>query len=70
MCVEHEDEKINIYCITCQVPTCSMCKVFGAHKDCQVSPLQAVYQTQKVSAPGIHIAIAAGREPQQNGTAE
>ncbi|XP_068428720.1 E3 ubiquitin-protein ligase TRIM63 [Clinocottus analis] len=47
MCQEHEDEKINIYCSTCQVPTCSMCKVFGQHKDCEVSPLASVYQAQK-----------------------
>ncbi|XP_023679654.2 E3 ubiquitin-protein ligase TRIM63 isoform X2 [Paramormyrops kingsleyae] len=47
LCQEHEDERINIYCITCQVPTCSLCKVFGAHKDCEVSPLQYIYQTQK-----------------------
>ncbi|XP_042260215.1 E3 ubiquitin-protein ligase TRIM63-like [Thunnus maccoyii] len=46
-CKEHEEERINIYCITCQTPTCSMCKVFGQHKDCQVSPLHAVYQSQK-----------------------
>lgn len=48
MCKEHEDERINIYCITCEVPTCSMCKVFGAHKDCEVAPLQMVFQGQKV----------------------
>lgn len=48
MCEEHEDEKINIYCLNCEVPTCSMCKVFGAHKDCQVAPLSNVYQRQKV----------------------
>ncbi|XP_046903189.1 E3 ubiquitin-protein ligase TRIM63 isoform X2 [Hypomesus transpacificus] len=47
MCQEHEDEKINIYCVTCQTPTCSMCKVFGQHKDCEVSPLASVYQAQK-----------------------
>ncbi|XP_045910197.1 E3 ubiquitin-protein ligase TRIM63 [Micropterus dolomieu] len=47
MCQEHEDEKINIYCVTCQVPTCSMCKVFGQHKDCEVAPLASVYQAQK-----------------------
>uniref|UniRef100_A0A8C5RFU9 RING-type E3 ubiquitin transferase n=1 Tax=Laticauda laticaudata TaxID=8630 RepID=A0A8C5RFU9_LATLA len=47
MCEEHEDEKINIYCLNCEVPTCSMCKVFGAHKDCQVAPLSNVYQRQK-----------------------
>ncbi|XP_074543967.1 E3 ubiquitin-protein ligase TRIM63-like isoform X2 [Halichoeres trimaculatus] len=48
MCEEHEDEKINIYCVTCSVPTCSLCKVFGAHKDCQVAPLDSVFHTQKV----------------------
>ncbi|KAM8857967.1 E3 ubiquitin-protein ligase TRIM63 [Synchiropus picturatus] len=47
MCQEHEDERINIYCTTCQVPTCSMCKVFGQHKDCEVAPLATIYQTQK-----------------------
>ncbi|KAI4893682.1 hypothetical protein NFI96_020050 [Prochilodus magdalenae] len=47
MCEEHEEEKINIYCVTHQVPTCSMCKVFGQHKDCEVSPLASVYQAQK-----------------------
>nr|XP_009666704.1 PREDICTED: tripartite motif-containing protein 55 isoform X2 [Struthio camelus australis] len=47
MCEEHEDEKINIYCLNCEMPTCSLCKVFGAHKDCQVAPLTNVYQRQK-----------------------
>ncbi|XP_018599839.1 tripartite motif-containing protein 55b isoform X1 [Scleropages formosus] len=56
MCTEHEDEKINIYCVTCSVPTCSMCKVFGAHKDCEVAPLNSVYQTQK-SELSDHIAL-------------
>lgn len=46
-CSEHEDERLNIYCVSCQTPTCSMCKVFGQHKDCQVSPLLAVYQSRK-----------------------
>ncbi|XP_015264599.1 PREDICTED: tripartite motif-containing protein 55 isoform X2 [Gekko japonicus] len=46
-CDEHEDEKINIYCLSCEMPTCSMCKVFGAHKDCQVAPLTNVFQRQK-----------------------
>uniref|UniRef100_A0A3B1K617 RING-type E3 ubiquitin transferase n=1 Tax=Astyanax mexicanus TaxID=7994 RepID=A0A3B1K617_ASTMX len=47
MCEVHEDEKINIYCVTCAKPTCSLCKVFGEHKDCEVAPLKSVYQTQK-----------------------
>ncbi|XP_076732801.1 E3 ubiquitin-protein ligase TRIM63-like [Maylandia zebra] len=48
MCEEHEDEKINIYCVTCSAPTCSLCKVFGAHKDCEVAPLNDVFNKQKV----------------------
>ncbi|KAK6299650.1 hypothetical protein J4Q44_G00296830 [Coregonus suidteri] len=47
MCQEHEDEQINIYCVTHSVPTCSMCQVFGAHKDCEVAPFKSTYQTQK-----------------------
>ncbi|KAM6989836.1 E3 ubiquitin-protein ligase TRIM63-like [Tautogolabrus adspersus] len=47
MCEDHEEEKINIYCVTCSVPTCSLCKVFGAHKDCEVAPLDSVFLTQK-----------------------
>ncbi|XP_056130545.1 tripartite motif containing 101 [Lampris incognitus] len=46
-CADHEDEKVNIYCLSCQIPTCSLCKVFGAHKNCQVSPLADIYQQQK-----------------------
>lgn len=49
MCEEHEDERINIYCLNCEMPTCSLCKIFGAHKDCQVAPLTSVYQQQKVN---------------------
>uniref|UniRef100_A0A3B5QJQ3 Tripartite motif-containing protein 54 n=1 Tax=Xiphophorus maculatus TaxID=8083 RepID=A0A3B5QJQ3_XIPMA len=50
MCDVHEDEKINIYCVTHAVPTCSMCKVFGAHKDCEVAPLGTVYETKRENA--------------------
>ncbi|XP_075209494.1 E3 ubiquitin-protein ligase TRIM63 [Echeneis naucrates] len=59
-CKEHEDERINIYCVTCQTPTCSMCKVFGQHKDCEVSPLLAVYQTQKTELRAAVELLAAG----------
>ncbi|XP_039604940.1 tripartite motif-containing protein 54 isoform X2 [Polypterus senegalus] len=59
MCEEHEDEKINIYCLTCEVPTCSMCKVFGAHKDCEVAPLQNIYKRQKSElSDGIAVLVA------------
>nr|XP_061806598.1 tripartite motif-containing protein 54-like [Nerophis lumbriciformis] len=46
-CDEHEDEKINIYCLSCQTPTCSMCKVFGCHKECDVAPLSSVFNRLK-----------------------
>ncbi|XP_040923997.1 E3 ubiquitin-protein ligase TRIM63-like [Betta splendens] len=46
-CQEHDGERINIFCVTCQTPTCSMCKVFGQHRDCEVSPLHAVYQNHR-----------------------
>ncbi|XP_020568192.1 tripartite motif-containing protein 55 isoform X2 [Oryzias latipes] len=47
MCDVHEDEKINIFCVTHGVPTCSMCKVFGAHKDCEVAPISSIYHTKR-----------------------
>ncbi|XP_065506590.1 E3 ubiquitin-protein ligase TRIM63 isoform X2 [Caloenas nicobarica] len=62
MCKEHEDERINIYCITCEVPTCSMCKVFGAHKDCEVAPLQTVFQGQKTELNNCISMLVAGND--------
>ncbi|XP_077367927.1 tripartite motif-containing protein 55-like isoform X2 [Festucalex cinctus] len=47
VCEHHQKEKINIYCLSCGVPTCSLCKVFGAHKDCQVALLDVVFAKQK-----------------------
>ncbi|XP_063079404.1 tripartite motif-containing protein 54 isoform X2 [Engraulis encrasicolus] len=59
MCEEHEGERINIYCLTCHTPTCSMCKVFGQHKDCEVAPLQNVYKRQKTElSDGIAVLVA------------
>ncbi|XP_061879557.1 tripartite motif-containing protein 54-like [Entelurus aequoreus] len=46
-CDQHENEKINIYCVSCAAPTCSLCKVFGAHKDCDVAPLEDVFAKKK-----------------------
>ncbi|KAG7509320.1 tripartite motif-containing protein 54 [Solea senegalensis] len=58
-CEEHEEEKINIYCLSCETPTCSMCKVFGRHKDCDVEPLSSVYARQKTElSDGIAMLVA------------
>ncbi|KAM9606245.1 E3 ubiquitin-protein ligase TRIM63 isoform 2-T2 [Morphnus guianensis] len=62
MCKEHEDERINIYCVTCEVPTCSMCKVFGSHKDCEVAPLQTVFQGQKTELNNCISMLVAGND--------
>ncbi|KFZ55601.1 E3 ubiquitin-protein ligase TRIM63, partial [Antrostomus carolinensis] len=62
MCKEHEDERINIYCVTCEVPTCSMCKVFGAHKDCEVAPLQTIFQGQKTELNNCISMLVAGND--------
>ncbi|XP_050168772.1 tripartite motif-containing protein 55 isoform X2 [Myiozetetes cayanensis] len=66
MCEEHEDERINIYCLNCEMPTCSLCKVFGAHKDCQVAPLTNVYQQQK-SELSDGIAVLVGSNDRMQG---
>ncbi|XP_062267985.1 tripartite motif-containing protein 54 [Platichthys flesus] len=59
MCDDHEEEKINIYCVSCETPTCSMCKVFGRHKDCDVAPLGSVYMRQKTElSDGIAFLVA------------
>ncbi|XP_029469768.1 tripartite motif-containing protein 54-like [Rhinatrema bivittatum] len=59
-CEDHEEEKINIYCVTCGLPTCSLCKVFGEHKDCEVAPLSDIYKKQKSElTDGIGALVAA-----------
>uniref|UniRef100_A0A7N6FIZ0 Tripartite motif-containing protein 54 n=1 Tax=Anabas testudineus TaxID=64144 RepID=A0A7N6FIZ0_ANATE len=52
MCEDHKDEKINIYCVTCGVPTCSLCKVFGNHKDCEVAPLNSGFAFNSLNVFG------------------
>lgn len=47
MCEDHPEEKINIYCVLCETPTCSLCKVFGRHQSCEVEPLSNVYVRKK-----------------------
>ncbi|XP_030217555.1 tripartite motif containing 101 isoform X3 [Gadus morhua] len=46
-CADHEGEKLNIYCLTCQKPTCSLCKVFGSHRLCNVAPLTDIHLQKK-----------------------
>ncbi|NWR42623.1 TRI63 ligase, partial [Regulus satrapa] len=64
MCKEHEDERINIYCVTCEVPTCSLCKVFvfWTRKACEVAPLQSVFQGQKTELNNCISMLVAGND--------
>ncbi|XP_068609551.1 tripartite motif-containing protein 54 [Brachionichthys hirsutus] len=65
MCEEHEEEKLNIYCLSCQTPTCSMCKVFGKHKACDVAPLSSAYTRSKTElSDGIAILVASNDQIQ------
>lgn len=61
-CDQHEEEKINIYCLTCEMPTCSMCKVFGDHKGCEVAPLQVIYKRQKTELSDAIAILVAGND--------
>ncbi|XP_078665536.1 tripartite motif-containing protein 54-like isoform X3 [Branchiostoma floridae x Branchiostoma belcheri] len=48
MCEVHEEERINVYCVACQFPICSMCKVFGEHQDHEVATIPEVHSRQKI----------------------
>ena len=41
---DHRTQNLNIYCRTCQVLTCTLCKCFGVHKKCHVIPLRLFFK--------------------------
>ncbi|XP_058886103.1 E3 ubiquitin-protein ligase Midline-1 isoform X1 [Acipenser ruthenus] len=47
MCLEHEDEKVNMYCVTDEQLICSLCKLVGRHRDHQVAALSDRYEKLK-----------------------
>ncbi|XP_016524081.1 E3 ubiquitin-protein ligase Midline-1 isoform X1 [Poecilia formosa] len=51
MCLEHEDEKVNMYCVTDEQLICALCKLVGRHRDHQVAALSDRYDKLKKS-PG------------------
>ncbi|XP_058032547.1 tripartite motif-containing protein 54-like [Ahaetulla prasina] len=69
-CEEHEEERINIYCVTCAVPTCSLCKVFGEHKECEVAPLSDICTKRKAELTNGIAALVAANDRIQTYTAE
>ncbi|KAJ8282183.1 hypothetical protein COCON_G00047020 [Conger conger] len=46
-CLEHEDEKVNMYCVTDEQLICSLCKLVGRHRDHQVASLSDRYEKLK-----------------------
>ncbi|KAM5179976.1 E3 ubiquitin-protein ligase Midline-1 [Mantella aurantiaca] len=49
MCLEHEDEKVNMYCVTDDQLICALCKLVGRHRDHQVAALADRYDKLKQS---------------------
>ncbi|KAJ8407067.1 hypothetical protein AAFF_G00287430 [Aldrovandia affinis] len=47
LCLEHEDEKVNMYCVTDEQLICSLCKLVGRHRDHQVASLSDRYDKLK-----------------------
>ncbi|XP_077473912.1 E3 ubiquitin-protein ligase Midline-1 [Stigmatopora argus] len=46
-CAEHEDEKVNMYCLTDEQLICALCKLVGRHRDHQVAGLADRYDKLK-----------------------
>ncbi|XP_028656645.1 E3 ubiquitin-protein ligase Midline-1 isoform X2 [Erpetoichthys calabaricus] len=49
LCLEHEDEKVNMYCVTDEQLICALCKLVGRHRDHQVAALSDRYEKLKQS---------------------
>uniref|UniRef100_A0A4W4GUJ9 E3 ubiquitin-protein ligase Midline-1 n=1 Tax=Electrophorus electricus TaxID=8005 RepID=A0A4W4GUJ9_ELEEL len=46
-CLEHDEEKVNMYCVTDEQLICSLCKLVGRHRDHQVAALSERYEKLK-----------------------
>uniref|UniRef100_A0A3Q3JQ80 Uncharacterized protein n=1 Tax=Monopterus albus TaxID=43700 RepID=A0A3Q3JQ80_MONAL len=48
-CLEHENEKVNMYCLVDDQLICALCKLVGRHRDHQVSSLTERFDKLKVN---------------------
>ncbi|XP_043913619.1 probable E3 ubiquitin-protein ligase MID2 isoform X2 [Protopterus annectens] len=46
-CLEHENEKVNMYCVADDQLICALCKLIGRHRDHQVASLSDRYEKLK-----------------------
>ncbi|GAB0195310.1 probable E3 ubiquitin-protein ligase MID2 [Grus japonensis] len=49
-CLEHENEKVNMYCVADDQLICALCKLVGRHRDHQVASLSDRFEKLKVWA--------------------
>ncbi|NXF09174.1 TRI36 ligase, partial [Smithornis capensis] len=47
MCLEHEMEKVNMYCEICRRLVCHLCKLGGSHANHKVTTMSTAYKTLK-----------------------
>ncbi|KAG7282897.1 hypothetical protein CRUP_018397, partial [Coryphaenoides rupestris] len=47
LCLEHEGEKVNMYCVTDEQLICALCKLVGRHRDHQVAALSDRFEKLK-----------------------
>lgn len=52
-CLEHENEKVNMYCVADDQLICALCKLVGRHRDHQVASLSDRFEKLKVSTKGV-----------------
>nr|2DJA_A Chain A, Midline-2 [Homo sapiens] len=46
-CLDHENEKVNMYCVSDDQLICALCKLVGRHRDHQVASLNDRFEKLK-----------------------
>ncbi|CAG09730.1 unnamed protein product [Tetraodon nigroviridis] len=54
-CLEHENEKVNMYCLVDDQLICALCKLVGRHREHQVSSLTERFDKLKAGIALIHL---------------
>eukprot|EP00058_Branchiostoma_floridae_P011040 XP_002596528.1 hypothetical protein BRAFLDRAFT_267685 [Branchiostoma floridae] len=44
LCVEHETEKVSMYCVACKRPVCHLCKLGGSHANHKFHQMNTAYK--------------------------
>ncbi|XP_062621422.1 E3 ubiquitin-protein ligase TRIM9-like isoform X2 [Saccostrea cucullata] len=47
-CLEHEEEQLSMYCMTCSIPVCCTCQHEGGHSQHDVQAIGAMCKSQKL----------------------